>query len=274
MTDLHPMTAQAHIPYCFLLGGHDLEMLTLRDLLLAQGVDFIDHGLTWGARASAYRADIDVTQGRGAWPVAVELENDLPTELSQHIHWIDHHGERAGADQPCSLHQAFDLLELPESAWSRRYQLIAANDIGHIEGMRTLGADNAEMRAIRLADATARGIDEHAWAQARAALSSGQDLMPGLRLVKLPHDHTGLVADLADPLFGGQGNSEYFVMGPGEWSYFGHGERVMELTRQLGGWMGGALPARGYWGQTASETLAEGWRTLLANWKEAQRVEN
>lgn len=51
----------------FFLGGRDLEMVTIRDLLLASGVDSADvHDaeLRWGAKASAYRTSDERRQQR------------------------------------------------------------------------------------------------------------------------------------------------------------------------------------------------------------------
>ncbi len=252
--------------YLFLLGGHDLEMLTLRDLLQAHGVQFGDHDLAWGARASAYRADIDTALARGAQPVAVELENDLPVDLAQHILWIDHHGDQAGADHPCSLRQAFDLLGLPESEWTRHFQLVAANDIGHIAVMRAVGASDDEMRAIRLAEFAARGICARHLEETCQALNQAEKPLLDLTVVRLPHDYTGTVTDMADPLFGGKGVTDILAIGPNEWGFYGSGARVQALAEHLGGWLGGALPGTGYWGQHTSEDLAHRWTTLLKTW--------
>lgn len=45
--------------YLFLLGGADLEMLTIRKILIAngftEGVNFADNRLQWGAKLSEYK---------------------------------------------------------------------------------------------------------------------------------------------------------------------------------------------------------------------------
>lgn len=112
----------------FFLGGHDLEMLTIRELLLEVAPDrFYDNGLAWGAKASAYRPEIAKSLEQGLTPALVELVNDLGLQSTQFIE-IDHHGEHAGANQPTSLHQVFNLLGLPSERWTRWLELVATND--------------------------------------------------------------------------------------------------------------------------------------------------
>ena len=86
----------------------------------------------------------------------VELEDDLG--LGDHCLSINHHGPVAGADAPTALHQVFDLLGLPPEGWTRRMELVAANDRGHVAAMRHIGAGLEEIREIRAADRAAQGI--------------------------------------------------------------------------------------------------------------------
>ena len=67
---------------CFFLGGRDLEMVTIRDLLATEAPErFFDKGLGWGAKASAYREEIDRILSTNATPVLVELIDDVRTRL-------------------------------------------------------------------------------------------------------------------------------------------------------------------------------------------------
>ena len=62
----------------FFLGGHDLEMLTIRELLeKAAPGRFHDKRLAWGARATEYKEEIGACLHRGETPVLVELKDDL-----------------------------------------------------------------------------------------------------------------------------------------------------------------------------------------------------
>lgn len=232
----------------FLLGGHDLEMLLIRELLEAHGQPFRDKKLAWGARATDYREDIIAIAAAGDIPVLVELAEDIPLPPKSIV--IDHHGERAGADKSGSLRQVFDLLHLPESAWTRRRLLVAANDTGHIPAMMALGATNQEMADIRREDRSAQGATDDEETAARVALAGLTTTCQGaLTIVELPHARASIVADLIEPAFGGPGARNLLVLMPHEMVFYGEGRLVNRLSDFLpGGWMGGALPARGFWG--------------------------
>ena len=53
-------------PYFFLLGGKDLEMKEIKNLLIAnhyqEGTDFIDKNLQWGATISHFKTNFHPTQ--------------------------------------------------------------------------------------------------------------------------------------------------------------------------------------------------------------------
>jgi len=76
-----------------------------------------------------------------------------------------------------------------------------------------------------------------------------------LLVVRLPH---GRSATVTDPLaLGGGGAEDILVLMPGSIGYFGTGAAIMALDAAFpGGWRGGALPARGFWG-IAGETVPD-----------------
>ena len=47
--------------YIFFIGGKDLEMETIKQLLSAHNQSYIDKNLGWGAKTSAYEAEISRT---------------------------------------------------------------------------------------------------------------------------------------------------------------------------------------------------------------------
>lgn len=232
----------------FLLGGQDLEMQTIRALLQQHGQAFQDKGLGWGARASAYRQEIAEAVGAGKVPVLVELAPDVPLPVAAVL--VDHHDERAGIGQPSSLRQVFDLLGLPDSAWTQRLALIEANDVGHVSAMAAIGASRDEMIAIRSADRAAQGVTAEDEQQAREAVAARRDLADGgLTVVELSHRRAGVVADLLTRELGGPGADRLLVLMPDETAFFGDGATVEWLAAGWpGGWRGGELPRRGYWG--------------------------
>lgn len=237
--------------YHFLLGGADLEMATIRSLLEAHAPGrFTDKGLAWGARVSDYRDEITAALNRGETPVLIELADDLPADAFDRRACVivDHHGTRAGADQPTSLEQVFALLALPAEAWTRELALIAANDKDHIRGLRALGATGDEVRTIRAGDRRAQGVSEAEEAAALAAIAQRQ-VIGRLTRVTLPHDRSTAVADLLEPDLGGPGYADLLVEMPTKLAFFGDGATIKWLAAEApGSWFGGALPARGFWG--------------------------
>lgn len=236
----------------FFLGGHDLEMLAIAELASAEGLPVHDKRLGWGARASAYRAEIDTALAAGRTPVLVELIDDLGL-ASRGAILVDHHGDAAGADKPTSLRQVFDLLGLPEERWSRRLALVAANDRGYIPEMIAVGASRGEIAEVRAQDRAAQGITAEQEAAGQRAAAQAQNLCGGrLTVAHLPHPRCAVVTDRLDAALGGPGYVNLLVVSPAEVNFFGAGELVRELERTFpGGWYGGALPLRGFWGGRA-----------------------
>ena len=231
----------------FFLGGYDLEMVTIRDLLneVAPGRVFDKH-LSWGARASAYRGEIEATVESGGKPVLIELLDDL--DLNGAADTIDHHGPRASQNAPTSLHQLFDLLQLPRERWTRWFDLVAANDRGHIREMRRMGATGEEIVRVRAADRAAQGITPEEERAGEEAIAHAERLADGrLVVVRLPHAHSAVVGDRLE--LSDDPPENVLVLCPSEVNFFGRGDLVQALDRQFpGGWYGGALPERGFWG--------------------------
>lgn len=248
------------------LGGHDLEMVTLaalvRDTLGSDHV--VDAGLAWGASATVYAGSIAATLHRRQVPVLVELDVRELDPLPPSVLVVDHHGDRAGADQPTALEQVFALLRLPPERWTRHLALVAANDRGYIPEMAGLGASVAEMAAIRAADRAAQGITAAEEAAAATALDRA---LVGRRLdetaplvVDLPHGRTACIMDrlslppphgvATTPLWPmGAGMVPVVILSPGATNVFGPGYAIAALDAAFpGGWRGGALPRSGFWG--------------------------
>jgi hypothetical protein len=234
----------------FFLGGHDLEMLAIRAWLKTYAPGrWFDKGLSWGARASAYQGEITACLNAGDMPVLVELEYDLDLDPARVI-VVDHRGARAGKDRPTSLHQIYELLNLPPTAWTRWHELVAANDRGYIPALVESGASLAEIIAIRAENRAAQGITTEQEAQAEAAARAAEVLAGGwLTLVRAPHARTSAITDRLDSALGGPGYRNLLVLCPGEIAFFGNGKLVVEFEQAFpGGWYGGALPERGFWG--------------------------
>ena len=239
----------------FFLGGRDLEMQTIGELLRrhvsASGIN--DKGLAWGARASDYEEEIRRALEAGLTPVLVELIEDLELDSSKII-VVDHHGARAGKDAPTSLEQIFALLGLTRAEWTRWFDLVAANDRGYIPELVEAGASVEEIREVRAADRRAQGITGAEERAAEEALKELRVLAGGtLTIAELAHARTAALTDRLEPALGGVGCKNLLIRSPGQLNFFGAGELVLTLDAEFpGGWYGGALPERGYWGHNAA----------------------
>ncbi|NLF70127.1 MAG: hypothetical protein GX575_13895 [Candidatus Anammoximicrobium sp.] len=255
----------------FFLGGHDLEMVTIRQLLEAQGVAFHDRHLAWGAAASAYDQEIAAALRAGRLPILVELKLDLSCPLEA-VRVVDHHNEQAG--QATALEQVFQWLGLPPAAWTRWFELVAANDRGHIAAMLALQppATLQELRRVREADRAAQGVSAAEEVAAPAAVAACRQCAAGrLSVVDWTFDRVSAVADRMERALGGPGYENLLVRGPHTTTFFGDGPAVEFLTCGFPGspkerWWGGDLPRRGFWGGTlAGQEVEEALVDFLAS---------
>lgn len=139
----------------FLLGGNDLEMTTIKNLLVNAGEQFETHDLRWdNAKLSSYEKTLEEYGDSPDYQIyGIELNEDIP-HPDNYVR-IDHHNDFA--NKPSSLEQVATLLGL---AMDRHMQLVAANDSRYIPGMIKLGASREEIDDIRRADRAAQGVSE------------------------------------------------------------------------------------------------------------------
>lgn len=139
----------------FLLGGNDLEMTTIKNLLVNAGEQFETHDLRWdNAKLSSYEKTLEEYGNSPDCQIyGIELNEDIP-HPDNYVR-IDHHNDFA--NKPSSLEQVATLLGLE---MDRHMQLVAANDSRYIPGMIKLGASREEIDDIRRADRTAQGVSE------------------------------------------------------------------------------------------------------------------
>ena len=98
------------VPYFFLFGGYDLEMVEIRKLLEANGLaehsDFADLHLGWGARLSAYADVLASPALAGRRFVGIELLEDMA--LPSGYLRVDHHNDLS--NMPAAIVQVGELL--------------------------------------------------------------------------------------------------------------------------------------------------------------------
>lgn len=203
----------------FLLGGHDLEMLTIREILSSQGYDFIDKHLTWSnSKLSCYQGEMarfwkDVPDGIVC---GIELENDLAIAAENYLP-IDHHNELA--NRQSALEQVLELLDLP---LTRTYRLIAANDRRYIPGMVEAGATDEEVREIRFADRRAQGVTDEDERLAEQSVADHLERRGNLLVVRALGRRFSPICDRLYPY------GSLLVYNAAEWTFYGRGAAAVK----------------------------------------------
>lgn len=195
----------------FLLGGHDLEMLTIRQQLDRTGIAYVDHQLRWdNARLSSYRKELEEASAKDWIVYGVELQEDIPKPPGYRA--IDHHNSFAHLDS--ALEQVMALLGQP---MDRYQQLVAANDKGYIPGMLEIAATQEEINLIRHADRKAQGITDEDESLAEKAVTNNCTKIGDLFVVKAFSSRFSPICDRLFPF------RSLLVYTDEEWVYYGKG---------------------------------------------------
>ena len=197
------MIESEHKKPVFLLGGADLEMVTIRNLLMSENVEFVDRGLSWEtASLSSYKEELNKYPAAEYDIYGIELRNDVDF-IPDNYHEIDHHGNKDFL--PSALEQVAALLEheltLEES-------LIAANDKGYIRAMKSLLENSKEAEGmseeekekkiidIRSHDRKAQGITPEEEVAAEKEIAQGKCFVEGnLVIFQTSLDHLSPITD-------------------------------------------------------------------------------
>lgn len=195
----------------FLLGGYDLEMLTIRQMLEGRDDSIImDKHLQWdNARLSAYQNVFPHSASYGIY--GIELQEDCP--IPPNYHRIDHHND--WADKPSSLEQVAVVLGTELNHYQ---QLVAANDKGYIPAMKALGASQEEMVDIRRKDRAAQGVTEKDEVLAEKSTAEHLHIYKGVTVVKA---FTSRFSPICDRLYPYQ---RLLVYTDAEWMFYGEGK--------------------------------------------------
>jgi hypothetical protein len=210
--------------YFFLLGGQDLEMITIRKILKENGLrekrDFLDKKLTWGACLSAYQNDFHPQRIN----VGIELIEDIspPDNYLQ----IDHHNELD--DRPSSLEQVADLLDIQLN----RFQLlVAANDKGYIPAMKKMNATEGEIQEVRKKDRAAQGVTEEDENRAILSIQHHLKVRQGITIVESFSDKFSPITDRLV----GQTNDRLLIYYKDQLTYYGMGKK--KLVKKFQNWI-------------------------------------
>lgn len=179
----------------FLLGGHDLEMCTIKAILKQEGYLYVDKGLKWdNAYMSNYKDDITMfLEGHPSGTIyGIELADDIVHDTWKYES-LDHHNWRS--NEPSALEQVLSLLGLP---LSRYYRLIAANDKHYIDGMLETGATDEEISMIRKEDRKAQGVTEEDEYLAEKSISENMERTGNLIIIR---SYTSSFSPICDRLY-------------------------------------------------------------------------
>lgn len=186
----------------FLLGGHDLEMDTIKSILLRMSFRVEDHNLTWAdANLSAYKDLLEEEKNNGRYIIGVELKNDIVFNESKYID-IDHHGD--SVNRGSSLEQIADRIGYSLTFDER---LVAANDEGYVPALKELlkDKDNEEqiriIREIRRKDRKAQGISDAEERIADSEIENAYALPSGVVFLKTSLKKFSPIADRLYELF-------------------------------------------------------------------------
>ncbi len=237
----------------FLIGGADLEMLTIKRLLttngFAEGENMADYHLAWGAKLSDYQNLFNDTQTF----VGIELTQD--TDPPPHYINIDHHNENSRKSS--SLEQVVELLKNEFGIaieFTRDLQLIAANDRGYIPAMIEMGATPEEIADIRQRDREAQGVTEEDERLAEQSIHNHLTVENGITVVKSLTSHFSAITDRLYPC------EKLLIYTNHELTYYGEG--ISRLTLALDDLV---KQKRAYWGGGERGFFGIGFKNLPTN---------
>lgn len=199
----------------FLLGGKDLEMNTIKNILQNHDCIVHDNELTWqNARLSAY-ADV-VNEHTSSVIYGIELKPDIP--LPDKYITIDHHNDNRQG--PSALEQVAKVLG---TKLSRFHQLVAANDKGYIPGMKSIDATDEEVFYIRYLDRRAQGVTEEEEDAAEADVAKAEKVGK-LTVVTTGLKHFSPIVDRMYPY------DRLLILAGDELTYYGEG---IDMLREV-----------------------------------------
>ncbi len=205
----------------FLLGGQDLEMQEIANLLEGQGIIFFDKHLTWDtAKLSCYQEELKTYSKESFRIYGVELSEDITTP--ENYTAIDHHN---GDSSPkSSLEQVADLLHLN---LSRIQTLIAANDSAYIPGLKACQATQEEIEDIRRRDRKAQGVTEEEETAAEQAIKNSLRFDdPQLWVIRSESPHFSPICDRIPEV------QNILIHTDSEWTFYGFGRNIVKEFMQ------------------------------------------
>lgn len=215
---------ESNLHSLFFLGGYDLEMLTIKQMLEGrEGCAIMDKHLRWdNACLSVYQEELSRYADTDVGIYGIELQEDIA--IPSNYHRIDHHND--WADKSSSLEQVAEIVGVELN----HYQLlVAANDRGYIPAMGALGASKEEIDDIRKKDRAAQGVSEEDERLAEMAIAENLNAYKGVTIVKA---FSSFFSPICDRLFPYQ---RLLIYTDSEWMFYGEGTTKLaeELTSEI-----------------------------------------
>ncbi|MDR1403248.1 MAG: hypothetical protein LBJ60_06065 [Tannerellaceae bacterium] len=217
----------------FLLGGYDLEMITIRDLLQKYEETYFDNKLCWdNALLSSYKDVLDQYGNKTDTVIyGIELQPSSSVTMYANYRLIDHHNEYMR--KPSALIQVAEILNHP---LTRYEQLIAANDSSYISGMIKLGATHEEVKAIRRKDRINQGVTEEDEELAEQALKDKIEQIDDLIIIQSKTARFSAITDRLYPY------RKLLIYTDKEWVYYGEDtDRIIRLFQDKTLFYGGGF---------------------------------
>lgn len=180
----------------FLLGGYDLEMKTIAQLLSSYHKTFYDNQLIWNnAYLSTYNDILERYNDSDKYIIyGIELfEDDNSYKCDNYIR-IDHHNDYV--DRSSSLQQVADILS---HTLTRYEQLVSINDCSYIPGMVEFGATQTEIEVIRQEDRNAQDVSAEDELAAERAIRENKIEYKGITIVQTSSSRFSPICDRLYP---------------------------------------------------------------------------
>lgn len=177
----------------FLLGGMDLEMCVIRDMLKEHNIAYHDRNLKWNnAAISRYSDILDKYKNQDNIIIyGIELTEDM--SVPDNYVCIDHHNDFS--HKPSSLEQTATILGIEMSYF---YKLVSANDKDYIPGMQKIGATEQDIIRIRTMDRKCQGVTEEDEKAAEKSINENTIQKNNITIV---HSYTSCFSAICDRLY-------------------------------------------------------------------------
>ena len=160
------MSQSNNILKIFLLGGHDLEMMTIKKILTDKNFHVVDKNLYWSnAKLSMYKEELARYSSNQYRIYGIELQEKDIDEIPENYTRIDHHNEHQ--IKATALEQVAEIIG---HKLNEEELLIAANDRGYYPEMEKVisvihkdwSCDEmkAKMEEIRKKDRKSQGVSD------------------------------------------------------------------------------------------------------------------